>query len=94
MWPLVGVFLWEATDLAHGGGQGDVLDFWASQRLEITGSQSRASQALLDIAEELRRKWGPWRWLSHAQAEGRRGQGERGCWVVPTQVRVLGLFCC
>jgi hypothetical protein len=24
------------------------------------------------------------------QAEGRREQGERGHWVVPTQVRVLG----
>jgi hypothetical protein len=39
------------------GRQGAVLGLWASQRLEITGSQSRASQTLLDTTEELRTKW-------------------------------------
>ena len=57
--PWMGVWLWEATDPAHGGGQGAVLGLWASRRPEITGFQSRASQTLLDIAEELRTKWGP-----------------------------------
>jgi hypothetical protein len=28
--------------------------------------------------------------MGASRAQGRRGQGERGCWVVSTQVRVLG----
>ena len=28
--------------------------------------------------------------MGASRAQGRRGQGERGCWVVPMQVRVLG----
>jgi hypothetical protein len=72
-----------------GAGQGAVQGLWASRRPEITGSrsQSRASQTPLDTAEELRTKWGPRGWLSHSQG----WREERGCWVVPTWARVLGL---
>lgn len=51
----VGVWLW--TQPAEGG-QGAVLGLWASQKPEIIGSQSRASQTVMDTAEELRTKWG------------------------------------
>jgi hypothetical protein len=60
---------------SEGYGQGAVRG--------ITGSQSRASQALLDTAEELSTKWGPCGQLSQIRAEGRR-QGEKGRWLVPT----------
>ena len=39
----------------------------------------------LDTTEELRTKWGPGGSSVSSGAEGRRGQGERGHWVVPTQ---------
>jgi hypothetical protein len=32
----------------------------------------------------------PWGSLVIPGAEGKRGQGDRGLWVVPTRVRVLG----
>jgi hypothetical protein len=56
----------------------------------MTGSQSWASQTPVDTVEELRTNGGSeGDWVIPA-AEGRREQGERGCWVDPTQARVLG----
>jgi hypothetical protein len=52
MLPWVGVWLWEAMR----NGQVAVRGLWASWRPEITGSQSWASQMLLDTTEELRTK--------------------------------------
>jgi hypothetical protein len=72
-----------------GGGQGAVLPLWASRRPEITSSQSRASHA--GYRGRAENKLGPRGWLCQSlRAKGRKGQGENGHWVVPTQVRVLG----
>jgi hypothetical protein len=76
-----------------GGGQEAVQGLWASWRPEITGSLSRASQMPLNTAEELRTKWRPQGSLVIHRAEGRRGQEERGHWVVPMRVRVLSPAC-
>jgi hypothetical protein len=66
----VGVWLWEATELQPAVG-------WTrgvSQRPEITGSQSRASQTPLDTVEELRTKWG----RSSPGPKGGQGRGRGG----------------
>ena len=44
-------------------------------RPEITGSQSQASQTLLETVKELRTKWGSWGQLGHPQ--GRREERAR-----------------
>ena len=65
-------------------------NLWASQRPEMTGSQSQTSQTSLCVSEELRMKWGPWGQLDQPWAEGRRRQGEMEHWVVPMWARTLG----
>ena len=49
---------WEATEPSLQGVDKEQSEVLASQRREITGSQSGASQNQLDIAEELTTKWG------------------------------------
>ena len=91
--PRVNIWLWEASEPSPpGSGQGAVRGLWASQRPEITGSQSQASQTLLDTGEELRTKWRLQGTSVNPGAEERREQGELGFWVVPTLARVLGPF--
>ena len=77
--PQVGFWLCEATEPFGGGegwvdGQGAVQGLWASQRPEITVSQSPTSQMLLYVEEALRTKWGPQGQLS--QPLGRKGERE------------------
>jgi hypothetical protein len=55
----------------------------------ITGSQSPASHSGYHGGAE--NKWGPHGQLISPGAEERRGQGERGSWMVPTRARILGL---
>ena len=56
MRPQVGVWQCEATGpSSKDDGQGAIL---------VPGSQSWASQTLLDTEEELRTEWGPSGWLS------------------------------
>jgi hypothetical protein len=56
------------------GRQGTVLGRWVSQRPEITGSQSLASQTWLDSVEELRTKWRP----RHPQGRREERAGREG----------------
>ena len=77
----VGVCLWEATDPARRDGQGAIL----GSRLSVLG--------IPDTMEELRTNGGPRGTLVSPGAEGRRGHGERGHWVVPTRVKVVGPVC-
>jgi hypothetical protein len=71
--------------------EGAVRGLWASWRPEITGSQSPASQTQLDTLCEPRIKWRHSGKLCQPQAKERRGQEERGSWVVPTWTTVFGL---
>ena len=73
MWPKVGVWLWEATEtFPPGGRQRAVQGLWSSWGVggtELTGSQSRASQTLLDTSEEQTTEWDPRGQLSHPQCQ-------------------------
>jgi hypothetical protein len=80
--PRVGVWLCEATDPSSAGG---------GQRGSPRYPVLSLGHLTLDTTEELRREWGPGGRLIQPQAEGRRGQGDGGCWMVLTLVRVLGL---
>jgi hypothetical protein len=48
----------------------------------MTGSQSQTSQTPLEVAEELRTKWGPQRQLSKPQGQREKGQGEIIGWFI------------
>jgi hypothetical protein len=69
--------------LVNGSGQGEVLGtrFSASGIPDTTGHHRRAENKM----------GAPRSGLVNPGDEGRRGQGKRGHWVVPTQARVLGL---
>ena len=84
--PWVGVWLCEATGPSSaGGGQGAVLGtrFSALGIPDTTGHRGRAENRMGALEGG----------LVSPGAEGRRGQKERGLWMVPTRARVPGLVC-
>ena len=82
-WSWVGTWLYKATDsTSGGGGQGAVLG---------TRLPASESNIPLNTTEELRTEWGPWGSSTSPGDKGRTGQEERGCCLVPMQVRVFGM---
>jgi hypothetical protein len=79
----VGIWLCEATDPTHGGwggGQGAPPDPGSQSLASHSGDSGGAENRIGATGITL----GP-------GGEKKSGQGERGCWVVPTQVSVFSL---
>jgi hypothetical protein len=78
-WPPVGVWLRDGPQL---GGWWT----WGSPRYQVLS----LGHLMLDTTEELRTEWGPWGQLGQSRGQREERAGERGRWMIPTRVRVLG----